>query len=105
MAILNITAGRSDKTVIPSPVGSFSISTINGNRCIALQRYQSVDNTGYFNSTSPDHTEPMVGDVIYADSLKTILYNTTGAIRDYNINNRLFISLDAASRVILNHCR
>lgn len=105
MAIFNITAGRSNATVTPLAAGTFDISTLVSNRCIASQSFQAVDNLGYFTTVSLVYTDPNVGDVIYSDVAKTILYNTSGAIRDYNINNGLFISLDAASKVILNHCK
>tara|TARA_R110002012_G_scaffold28721_1_gene89819 strand:+ start:1535 stop:1849 length:315 start_codon:yes stop_codon:yes gene_type:complete len=103
MAIFNVTNKRSSsETVIPLPVNAFDISTISVDMCLAESlSYQEVDTVAYHNG---DGEELTLGDVVYSDSNLTLLNNTSGETRTYNINNGYFITLDENSIYVLLNC-
>lgn len=104
MAILNIISNRGDNAVTPNPVGLFEISSRNSERCSTPQVFRSVDSVAYFETESATHANPKIGDLIYYNKSKTILYNNSKSVKHYNINNGVFISLDSNSRLIKNPC-
>lgn len=111
MAILTMTNQRSDVTITPPPLYSMQVSTLIADRCMHPPLHQLIDSRCYWTPIAVLGDEvnptPAVGDIVYSDEAKTILYNTSGAIKDYsvNVNQGTFISLDADSKFINQHCR
>lgn len=99
MAILNITAKRSDDTVTPPSASEINISSQEASRCTEPLVYSSVDSIAYHDGTSF-----ALGVTVYSDSALTTLKNTTGLQKDYNIPNGIFITLDANSVYIKSNC-
>jgi len=104
MAIFNVTTGASGNTVTRPPEGSFEISTLVADRCSDPLLYQDVDTIAYFNNIAFEQELPLVGDIVYSDVGRTVLFNLSGNSQDYNINNGIFVSLDADSKFINNPC-
>ena len=99
MAILNITAKRSNDTVTPPPASQILISSQEASRCTDPLVYRAVDSIAYHDGTSFT-----IGVTVYSDSGLTTLKNTTGLQKDYNIPNGIFITLDANSVYIKSNC-
>ena len=99
MAILNITAKRSNATITPSPASQFRISSQEASRCTDPLVYRAVDSVAYHDGTSFT-----LGVTVYSDSGLTTLKNTTGLKKDYNTPKGIFITLDENSVYIKSNC-
>lgn len=99
MAILNITAKRSDDTVTPPPASQILISSQEASRCTDPLVYKPVDSVAYHDGTSFT-----IGVTVYSDSGLTTLKNTTGLQKDYNTPKGIFITLDENSVYIKSNC-
>ena len=99
MAILNITAKRSNDTVTPPSASEINISSQEASRCTDPLVYRAVDSIAYHDGTSFT-----IGVTVYSDSGLTTLKNTTGLQKDYNTPKGIFITLDENSVYIKSNC-
>ena len=112
MAKFTLTNRRGTATIPPNDPNEFAISTLYGSKCPPVA-YRNVDTVAYFNNVGDggprQRTNPIVGEIVYADAALTTLYVTSFPSfieeLDFNINKGDWITIGTGSTVINTSCK